>query len=33
LNFHERCDGKAFVEFSSGKYLTSNHRNVNLNFY
>ena len=33
LNFHERCDGKAFVEFSSGKYLTSNHKNVNLNFY
>jgi len=33
LNFHDRCDGKAFVEFSSGKYLTSNHKNVNLNFY
>jgi hypothetical protein len=33
LNFHDRCDGKAYVEFSSGKYLTSNHKNVNLNFY
>jgi hypothetical protein len=33
LNFHNNCDGKAFVEFSSGKYMTSNHKNVNLNFY
>jgi hypothetical protein len=33
LNFHDRCDGKAYVEFATGKYLTSNHGNVNLNFY
>lgn len=33
LNFHDRCDGKAYVEFATGKYLTSYHRNVNLNFY
>ena len=33
LNFHDKCDGKAYVEFATGKYLTSNHRNVNLNFY
>lgn len=33
LNFHDRCDGKAYVEVASGKYLTSNHHNVNLNFY
>ncbi len=33
LNFHERCDGKAYVEVATGKYLASNHRNVNLNFY
>ncbi|MFH2141240.1 MAG: hypothetical protein ABIJ97_02370 [Bacteroidota bacterium] len=33
LSFHENCDGKAYVELSSGKYLTSNHKNVNLNFY
>jgi len=32
LNFHERCDGKAYVEMATGKYLTSNHKNVNLNF-
>jgi hypothetical protein len=32
LNFHEDCDGKAFVEFATGKYITSNKRNVNLNF-
>ena len=32
LNFHDRCDGKAYVELASGKYLTSNHKNVNLNF-
>ena len=31
LNFHERCDGKAYVELSTGKYLTSIHKNVNLN--
>lgn len=33
LNFHDRCDGKAYVELASGKYLTSNHKNVNLNFH
>ena len=33
LNFHTRCDGKAYVEIATGKYLTSNHKNVNLNFY
>jgi len=33
LNFYDRCDGKAFVEFSSGKYLKSFHKNVNLHFY
>jgi hypothetical protein len=33
LNFHDRCDGKAYIEMATGKYLTSNHRNVNLGFY
>ena len=33
LNFHDKCDGKAYVEFATGKYLTSNHINVNLDFY
>ncbi len=33
LNFHDRCDGKAYVELATGKYLLSNHKNVNLNFY
>lgn len=32
LSFHSRCDGKAYVELATGKYLTSYHRNVNLNF-
>jgi hypothetical protein len=32
LNFHERCDGKAYVEFATGKYLLSFHKDVNLNF-
>lgn len=32
LNFNNRCDGKAYVELASGKYLTSNQKNVNLNF-
>jgi hypothetical protein len=32
LNFNERCDGKAYVELATGKYLTSNHKNINLNF-
>lgn len=33
LNFHESCDGKAYVEFATGKYLLSFHKDVNLNFY
>lgn len=33
LNFHETCDGKAFVVAGTGKYITSNRQNVNLNFY
>jgi hypothetical protein len=33
LNFNERCDGKAFIEVGTGKYLTSSHKDVNLNFY
>lgn len=33
LNFHNTCDGKAFVEVATGKYITSNRKNVNLNFY
>lgn len=32
LNFHDKCDGKAYVEFATGKYLLSIHKNVNLNF-
>jgi hypothetical protein len=32
LNFNERCDGRAYVEFATGRYLTSNHRNINLHF-
>ena len=31
LNFHERCDGKAYVEFATGKYLLFLHKDVNLN--
>jgi hypothetical protein len=33
LNFHERCDGKAFCEAGTGKYISSSRQNVNLNFY
>lgn len=33
LNFHENCDGKAYVELATGKYLRSNHKKVNLNFH
>lgn len=33
LRFHETCDGKAYVGFASGKYLTSNLEQINLNFY
>jgi hypothetical protein len=32
LDFHEHCDGKAYVEFGAGKYLKYIGRNVNLNF-
>lgn len=32
LEFHEQCDGKANVTFATGKYVTTNGRNVNLNF-
>ena len=32
LNFHDKCDGKAFVEIATGKYLSSSRRTVNLNF-
>ena len=32
LNFHDLCDGKAFVEVATGKYITSNRRDVNINF-
>jgi hypothetical protein len=32
LNFHDRCDGKAYVEFSSGEWFNYIGRNVNLNF-
>ncbi|MCK4664092.1 MAG: hypothetical protein KAT68_14585 [Bacteroidales bacterium] len=31
LNFHEACDGKAYVEVACGKYLSCNGKNVNLN--
>jgi hypothetical protein len=30
LNFHENCDGKAYVAFAIGKYTGSNGQNVNL---
>ena len=33
LNFHEECDGKAFVEIATGKYRYSFRKNVDLNFY
>lgn len=32
LNFHSSCDGKAKVEFATGKYVSANRRDVNLNF-
>jgi hypothetical protein len=32
LVFHDHCDGKAYVEMSSGEYLKYLGRNVNLNF-
>lgn len=32
LNFHSSCDGKAKVEFATGKYVHTNGRDVNLNF-
>jgi hypothetical protein len=33
LSFHKTCDGRAFVEFATGKYWASNRRYVNLKFY
>jgi len=33
LSFPDRCDGTAFVEFASGKYVTSYHRDVDLELY
>jgi hypothetical protein len=33
LNFHETCDGKAFVELASGKYIWAIRGNVDLDFY
>ena len=32
LDFHASCDGKAKVKFGTGKYLSANGRNINLNF-
>jgi len=32
LSFHDRCDGKAYVNFAAGKYLNYIGRNVNLHF-
>ena len=32
LNFHNTCDGQAYVEFSSGEYFNYIGRDVNLNF-
>jgi hypothetical protein len=32
LDFHDKCDGKAYVEVSSGEYLKYLRRNVNLHF-
>lgn len=32
LDFHSTCDGQADVQFSTGKYLSSNGQHVNLNF-
>jgi len=32
LNFHDRCDGKAYVEISSGEWFNYVGRHVNLNF-
>jgi hypothetical protein len=33
LNFHEDCNGKAFVEAGTGKYLSASRRTVKLNLY
>lgn len=33
LSFHSNCNGEAFVEFSSGKYIGSNRQDISLNFY
>jgi hypothetical protein len=32
LSFHDRCDGKAYVNFAAGEYLNYIGRNVNLQF-
>ena len=32
LKFHNTCNGKAYVEFASGKFWASNRKYVNLNF-
>jgi hypothetical protein len=32
LSFHDRCDGKAYVDFAAGEYLNYIGRNVNLQF-
>ena len=32
LDFHSDCDGQGRVQFATGEYLTSNGREVNLNF-
>jgi hypothetical protein len=31
ISFHNSCDGKAYVDFSSGKYMTYNHKDISLN--
>ncbi len=31
LNFHNNCDGKAYVEVATGEYFNSIRRNINLN--
>jgi hypothetical protein len=32
LSFHDRCDGRAYVEFAAGEYFRYTGRNVNLQF-
>jgi len=33
LRFHNNCDGKAYVELSSGKYVSYNEKNIALELY